>query len=81
MEVPMSLTHSPDTHKSLIARIPFVTGREMSEWFGHLESGPAFLRREERANWLADEHGICDRYAVAIVREYEIRRHLRLFGG
>ena len=77
----MSLTHSPDTHKSLIARIPGSTGRELSEWFGHLESGPAFLRPEERANWLADEHGICDRYAVAIVREYEIRRRLRLFGA
>jgi hypothetical protein len=77
----MSLTHSPDTHKSLIARIPSVTGRTLSEWFAHLESGPAFFRREERANWLADEHGICDRYAVAIVREYEIQRHLRLFGG
>ncbi|MGH3262576.1 MAG: DUF4287 domain-containing protein [Trebonia sp.] len=76
----MSLTHSPATHKSLIARIPFVTGREMAEWFSHLESGPA-LRCEERANWLADEHGICDRYAVAIVREYEIRRRLRLFGA
>jgi hypothetical protein len=77
----MSLTHSPDTHKSLIARIPFVTGHELSEWFSHLESGPAFLRRDERANWLADEHGICDRYAAAIVREYEIRRRLRLFGA
>jgi len=77
----MSLTHSPDTHKSLIARIPFVTGRSLSEWFGHLESGPAFFRREERSNWLADEHGICDRYAVAIVREYEIQRHLRRFGS
>jgi len=75
----MSLTHTPDTHKSLIARIPFVTGRELSEWFGHLESGPSFLRCEERANWLADEHGICDRYAVAIVREYDIRRRLRRF--
>jgi hypothetical protein len=53
----------------------------LSEWFTHLESGPAFFRREERANWLADEHGICDHYAVAIVREYEIQRHLRLFGG
>ena len=36
----MSLTHSPDMHKSLIARIPFETGRELSEWFTHLESGP-----------------------------------------
>jgi len=77
----MSLTHTPDTHKSLIARIPFVTGREMSDWFNAVESGPAILRRDERANWLADEHGICDRYAAAIVREYEIRRHLRLFGA
>lgn len=77
----MSLMHSLDTHRSLIARIPFVTGRELSEWFSHLESGPAFLRHEERANWLADEHGICDRYAAAIVREYEIRRRLRLSGA
>jgi hypothetical protein len=77
----MSLTHTPDLHKNLIARIPHATGRELREWFTDLESGPAFLRSEERANWLADEHGICDRYAAAIVREYEIRRRLRLFGG
>jgi hypothetical protein len=77
----MSLTHSPATHKSLIARIPSQTGRELAEWFTHLESGPAFLRRDERANWLADEHGICDRYAAAIVPEYEIQRRLRLFGA
>jgi Domain of unknown function (DUF4287) len=77
----MSLMHSPDTHKSLIARIPSVTGRTLSEWFTHVESGPAFFRRGERANWLADEHGICDHYAAAIVREYEIQRHLRLFNG
>jgi hypothetical protein len=77
----MSLTHTPDTHKSLIARIPFVTGRELSYWFTEVESGPAFLRRDERANWLADEHCICDRYATAIVYEYEIRRRHRLFGA
>ena len=76
----MSLMHSPDMHKSLIARIPSQTGRELAEWFGHLDSGPA-LGRDERANWLADEHGICDRYAAAIVQEYEIRRKLRLFGA
>jgi len=51
----MSLMHSPDMHKSLIARIPTQTGRELAEWFTHLEAGPAFFRREERANWLADE--------------------------
>ena len=77
----MSLLHSPDMHKSLIARIPFVTGRELAEWFTHLESGPAFLRREERANWLADEHGICDHYAAAICHEYEVRRRLCLSGA
>jgi hypothetical protein len=77
----MSLTHSPDTHKALIARIPFQTGHELAEWFGYLESGPSLGRSEERVNWLADEHGICDRYAAAIVHEYEIRRRLRLFGA
>jgi len=77
----MSLMHSPDMHKSLIARIPSQTGRELAEWFGHLESGPAILRRDERANWLADEHGICDRYAAAIVAEYDVRRKLRLSGA
>ncbi len=75
----MSLMPSPDMHKNLIARIPRQTGRELAEWFTRLESGPAFLRREERANWLADEHGICDHYAAAIVHEYYIRRRLRLF--
>jgi hypothetical protein len=77
----LSLFHSPDMHKSLIARIPFVTGCDLPEWFRHLESGPAFLRCDERANWLADEHGISDGYATAIVHEYEVRRRLRLFGS
>jgi hypothetical protein len=77
----MSLTHSPDLHKSLIARIPLQTGRDLAEWFGHLESGPSFLRREERVNWLADEHNICDRYAAAIVHEWELLRRRRLSGA
>ena len=77
----MSLSHSPDLHKSLIARIPFVTGCDLPEWFRHLDSGPAFLRCEERANWLADEHGICDGYATAIVHEYEVQRRRRLSGA
>lgn len=72
------MSHSPGLHKSLIARIPFVTGRELAEWFSYLESGPAFLRLEERANWLADEHGISDRDATAIVYEYEVRRRIAL---
>jgi hypothetical protein len=44
-----------------------------------LESGPAFLRCEERAQWLADEHGISHGYANAIVHEYEVRRRIRLY--
>ena len=53
----LSLTHSPNLHNSLIARIPVTTGRTLAEWFHRLESGPAFLRREERAHWLADDAG------------------------
>ena len=74
----MSLIHSPNLHSSLIARIPVVTGRDLAEWFHRLESGPAFLRREERAHWLADEHGLTHGYASAIVHEYELRRRIRL---
>ncbi len=74
----MSLTGSPETHKNLIARIPVVTGSDLPEWFRRLESGPAFLRCEERVQWLADEHGISHGYANAIVHEYEVRRRARL---
>jgi hypothetical protein len=73
----LSLTHSPEMHKNLIARIPIVTGRDLREWFHRLESGPAFSRCQERAHWLADEHGLTDGYASAIVHEYEVQRRLR----
>jgi hypothetical protein len=71
-------TASLTTHKNLIARIPRVTGSELKEWFGRIESGPAFLRVEERAQWLAEEYGISIGYAHAIVHEYEMQRRLRL---
>jgi len=74
----MSLSHSPELHKNLIARIPDVTGRDLPEWFRSLESGPAFLRCDERAAWLADEHGLSHGYARAIVHEYETVRRSRL---
>ena len=77
----LSLIHSPNLHSSLIARIPAVTGRSLAEWFHRLEAGPAFLRREERAHWLADEAGISGGYAYAIVDEYEARRRMRLNGA
>jgi Domain of unknown function (DUF4287) len=65
--------------ETLVRRISLVTGTDLPEWFSRLERGPAFSRREERVVWLADEYGIADRYASAIVREYEVRRGLRLF--
>jgi len=72
------LTRPPETHKNLIARIPRVTGFDLREWFVRLESGPAFLRCEERARWLAGNYGISNGYANAIVHEYEFRRRIHL---
>jgi len=77
----LSLTHSPSLHSSIIARIPVVTGRDLAEWFHRLEAGPAFLRCDERASWLADDAGISHGYANALVHEYEMRRRLRLSGA
>ena len=74
----LSLTHSPEMHQNLIARIPSVTGLQLREWFSRLESGPAFLRCNERAYWLSDEHGLSHGYASAIVHEYELQRRSRL---
>lgn len=73
----MSLNLSPETHKNLLARIPVVTGRKLPEWFESIDAGPAFLRCEERANWLADEHSLSHGYASAIVLEYERVRATR----
>ncbi|SEG46192.1 protein of unknown function [Thermomonospora echinospora] len=73
----MSLSHSPETHTKLLARIPAVTGRDLPEWFETIENGPSFLRCTERSHWLADEHGISHGYATALVREHERTRRLR----
>jgi Domain of unknown function (DUF4287) len=81
LEATLSLTHSPELHKNLIARIPVVTGLQLREWFSRLESGPAFLRCNERAHWLSDEHGLSHGYASAIVHEYELQRRSRLNGA
>ena len=75
----LSLTHSAELHKNLIDRIPVVTGLQLREWFSRLESGPAFLRCNERAYWLSDEHGLSHGYASAIVHEYEVQRRSRLY--
>ncbi|CAN5629259.1 hypothetical protein BH24ACT13_BH24ACT13_12740 [soil metagenome] len=73
----MSLHHSDETHQNLVARVPTVTGRALPEWFRSLEDGPAFLRFEERVNWLRDEHNISHGYATAIIREHDRQRAAR----
>jgi hypothetical protein len=70
----MSMPHSAETHQSLLARIPEVTGREVSSWLTCLDDGPPLLRVDERVNWLADEHGLPHGYARAIVHEHDRRR-------
>ncbi|MBB6173480.1 hypothetical protein HNR23_003540 [Nocardiopsis mwathae] len=73
----MSVTHSPETHALLIARIPTVTGRQLHEWFDKLEKGPGLTRCSERTNWLADEYQLSHGYAQAIVQEFDRRRRNR----
>jgi len=66
--------HTPQTHASLLARIPEVTGQGLQHWFSCLEAGPALIRSDERARWLSDEHTLPAAYAAAIVDEHERRR-------
>ena len=73
----MGLHHSEETHRQLVDRVPATTGRELTEWFQALEDGPAFLRFEDRVNWLRDEHEISHGHATAIVHEYDKVRAAR----
>jgi Domain of unknown function (DUF4287) len=73
----MSLHHSAETHQSLLARIPDVTGRCLPDWFACLENGPGLVRFDERVNWLRAEHELPHGYAVAIVHEHDRRRAFR----
>ncbi|GAC1323562.1 MAG: DUF4287 domain-containing protein [Mycobacteriales bacterium] len=66
--------HSEETHQSLLARIPEVTGRQLPAWLECLENGPALLRVDERVSWLRREHDLSHGYATAIVHEHELRR-------
>ena len=68
------LRHSPELHEQLISRVPAVTGRDLAHWFAELDAGPAFLRAEERAQWLADQYGLSDGYASAIALQYDLHR-------
>jgi hypothetical protein len=81
-QIDLSLPRSPVLviHQDLIAGIPTVTGVQLREWFSRLESGPAFMRCNERTHWLCDEHGLSPGYASAIVHEYELQRRTRLNG-
>ena len=75
----MSLNHSEETHRNLVARIPDVTGRDLHEWFKALDAGPAFLRFDDRVRWLRSEHDLPHGHATAIVHEHDLRRAARSF--
>ena len=75
----MSLHHSEETHQNLLARVPGVTGRELPEWFREIEGGPAFLRFDEKVNWLRDEYDLAHGHATAIIHEHDLRRAQRSF--
>jgi hypothetical protein len=70
----MSLHRSPQTHQSLIERIPKATGYDVRHWLDRLDDGPGLLRFSERVNWLRDEHGLPHSYAAALVHESDLRR-------
>jgi Domain of unknown function (DUF4287) len=76
----MSLHHSEETHQNLVARIFAVTGRELPEWFRAMDDGPAFLRFDDKVNWLRAEHGLPHGHATAIVHEHDKLRAARSFG-
>ncbi len=73
------MSHSPETHRNLIARIPGATGRELPEWFKALDDGPSFLRTEDRVRWLRSEHGLAFSHASAIVHEQILQKAQRSF--
>ena len=73
----MSLNQSEETHQSLLARIPEVTGRALPQWFEEIENGPGLVRFEERVSWLRDEHQLPPGDAQAILPEHDKRRSHR----
>lgn len=75
----MVLHHSEETHRNLLQRVPIATGKELPEWYRAIEDGPAFLRFDDRVNWLRDEHGISHGHASAIVHEHDRHRAARAF--
>ncbi|HEY3873503.1 MAG TPA: DUF4287 domain-containing protein [Actinocrinis sp.] len=75
----MSLHHSEQTHRNLLARVPAATGRALTDWFREVDSGPALLRFEERVAWLRAEYNLPHGFATAIIHEHDVRRASRAF--
>ncbi|HEV3174051.1 MAG TPA: DUF4287 domain-containing protein [Actinocrinis sp.] len=75
----MSLHHSEQTHRNLLARLPDATGRALTDWFHEVDAGPALLRFEERVNWLRAEYNLSHGFATAIIHEHDVRRAGRAF--
>ncbi len=75
----MSLHHSEETHRNLVARVPEATGRDLPEWFKALDAGPSLLRFEDRVRWLRLEHNLSHGHATAIVHEHDLRKAHRAF--
>jgi hypothetical protein len=70
----MSPNLSPQTHRSLIERLPQATGYDVGHWLARLDDGPGLLRFSERVGWLRDAHSLPHRYAAAVVHESDLRR-------
>lgn len=73
----MTLHHSEDTHRQLVARIPTATGKSLSQWFTLLKDGPSLSRFDERVTWLRDEYDLSHGQATAVVHEYDKVRAAR----
>lgn len=73
----MSQIFSEETHRNLISRIPQCTGREVGDWLRTVDDGPAFLRFDEKVNWLRSEHDLSYGHAKAIIHEHDLRRAAR----
>jgi hypothetical protein len=73
----MTLHHSEETHRALVARIPEATGRDIKEWFTTLEQGPAFSRFDDKVTWLKGEFDLSHGQATAIVHEYDMQKAAR----
>jgi len=75
----MSLHHSEQTQRNILARLPEVTGRALNDWFREIDAGPALLRFEERVAWLRSEFNLSYGYASALIHEHDVYKAARAF--